>query len=37
MLEIFPHVVRGAFLQGVLKNSGVLTWCFCGSFVVKDW
>ena len=33
---IFSDVVRGAFLQGVLRNSAVLTWCFCGLFVVKD-
>ncbi|MDT7811056.1 MAG: hypothetical protein QOJ42_972 [Acidobacteriaceae bacterium] len=30
MLEIFSDVVRGAFLQGFLRNFGVLTWCFCG-------
>jgi hypothetical protein len=30
MLSIFSDVLRGAFLQGVLRNSRVLAWCFCG-------
>jgi hypothetical protein len=37
MSNIFLDVVRGAFLLGVLRNFSVLTWCFCGDFVVKGW
>jgi hypothetical protein len=37
MLRFFSERGGRAFLQGVLRNCGVFSWCFDGEFVVNAW